>query len=293
VSASIPATCEIYTANLVDRGITDFSNTTVAMIDTGLDNGYRDGPNVHPDFASGVLIGTSGFLYLGDPYAYEDVNLHGTVSSSVIAGWPSGRQRTDEQGYQYALGLAPTVRLVFDRYFFCNSQGGFLTDAYARIQPYSPNIVNMSLNDPDAYSCFYTQNSYDVDVATRANSWLYTIAAGNSPGVPLPCTDLARSPGTAKNALTVGATYNYTLSTWGIDDRRNTCAWSDFPPAQDARDIPSFSGHKHATSLVKPDLVAPGTRVTGPVSRRPLCVGLERSPFLYWNDRRLRGRATI
>lgn len=277
--ASVPDASEVYTVQLVDRGITDFSNTTVAMIDTGLDQGYRSGPNVHPDFASGVLIGTTAFDYLGEPYAYEDVNHHGTISASVITGWPPGRQRTDAQGYQYSLGLAPTVGLVVDRSFYCASSPADLPAAYGRIQPYSPNIVNMSLNDTDAFSCFYTQASYDVDDKTRANSWLYTISAGNTPDAPLPCTDLVRSPGTAKNALTVGATHNYTLFWTASTNRENTCAWSDFPAVQDARDIPSFSGHKHATSLVKPDLVAPATRVTGPVGRSALCLGLARDVF--------------
>src|SRR5262249_42900114 len=53
------------------------------------------------------------------------------------------------------------------------------------------------------------------------------------------------------------------------------CNWNDFPatgvPALDPRNQPSFSGRARSigTVLTKPDLVASGLRVTGPLSRDP------------------------
>ena len=73
----------------------------------------------------------------------------------------------------------------------------------------------------------------------------------------------------------MGATDNFTLS-WANDATLGgTCASEAFPPdlgyAQDARRIPSFSGRWKTTSIVKPDMVAPGTRITGPKSRSGVC----------------------
>lgn len=60
---------------------------------------------------------------------------------------------------------------------------------------------------------------------------------------------------------------NYTV------DRPNVCRWNEQPAAiyEDGRNIPTFSAPQNPQALIKPDLVAPATRVTGPVSAFPPC----------------------
>src|SRR5260370_7206601 len=69
---------------LGNKGITDFSNTTIALVDTGFDNGVWSGPDVHPDFSGVTLIGTTGFDYLLGDNKYRDQNSHATVPPSLI-----------------------------------------------------------------------------------------------------------------------------------------------------------------------------------------------------------------
>ncbi len=145
--------------------------------------------------------------------------------------------------------------------------------------PYSANVINMSFNDPgNPNGCSYTANSQSVDNRTRSHNLLAVVAAGNSPEG---CAgNYVRSPGTAKNAIAVGSTDNYTIQ-WTNPDNpitTNTCAWNGFPPGtQDATRIPDYSAVWQRANVVKPDLVASSTRVTGPLARgapgcaSPLC----------------------
>ena len=139
----------------------------------------------------------------------------------------------------------------------------------ARVLGRGANVVNASFNvrAVDGGCNYTTAYSRVVDDRTRNNGVLFSLAAGNSTEGCNP--NYVRAPGTAKNGLTMGSTDNFTLN-WPNGSTAGACAWCSFPPAgtpQDARRIPSFSAMRYPTSVVKPDLVAPSARVTGPKSR--------------------------
>ena len=226
-------------SNAVNR----FYNTTVGVIDTGFDTGDITYANIHPDFryvayqgsqVAVVVAKTSG---IAGPL-YDDRDNHGTVVASIIAGYPaSSRVEAGGNGYQYGLGLAPTVRLVTDKYFNCGLAGGTYQDATLRVIGAGANVINMSFNDPGSQGgCDYTAGSAFVDSQTRTGGRLFVVAAGNSPEG---CTNnYVRSPGTAKNAIAAGSTDNYTLSAWINVNTANSCAWNALPRPYAARCAP-------------------------------------------------------
>lgn len=291
---TLPESNPNYQTFLQDRGITDFSNTKIAV----LDSGFHLGTNLHPDFQNGGsptiqfcdARGASGICWEPGPPSMEsgvDERLHGTFIASIIGAFTNIGQRAEPppHGYRYSLGLAPKATLVIDKMFNCANFAA-LAAAFNTIRPYSPNIINMSFNtlgdpvDPSGgVGCQYTPNSAEVDIATRADNWLFTISAGNRPEGGN--CNYVRSPGTAKNGITAGATMNYTPDSLNwvnyTVDHPGICTWNGQPPMayRDARHIPTYSVARNPASLVKPDLVAPATRITGPVggvSAPPNCV---------------------
>jgi len=256
------------------KGIYDFNNTTVATIDTGFDNGT----NTHPDFQFNGSPSMTVLSEFGADKA-DNTSGHGTMTASVITAfnyWGDGRH--DPGYYRYGFGLAPGVKVISDKFFSCSAYGD-LSTALTNVQGYGPNVVNMSWNDCGPGSCGYEGKSLIVDQRLRSSSFLFTISAGNTPDdaqpPPSPCNGhctRVRGPATAKNGIAVGASENFTYPHSNNPGAFPDCAWNNQPSVRDARHIPSFSETRDSTSsIVKPDLVAPGTRVTGPVSRATLC----------------------
>lgn len=287
------------------RGITDFSNTRVAVIDTG----FHVGTNVSSDFQN--ANGSSTIQFCGATgictergSGAADERLHGTVVASIIGAFTDLAQRPgarDAQLYRYSLGLAPRVSLVIDKIIDCTPGSAVPNSAFGTIRPFGPNVVNMSFNEGGTPGCVYTQNSLDVDNSTRDDEWLFTISAGNLPEGRDPppfethC-DTVRAPGTAKNGITVGATNGLFIRSNDPPYEDDALQWTNHVPAEhsppryagicnwngpnppsayrDARHIPSYSVARDPLSLVKPDLVAPGTRITGPIAgvgQPPVC----------------------
>jgi hypothetical protein len=255
-----------------------FDNTKVGVIDTGFDNAtgtpsYSAMPaDFHYTYGGQqyAIVSNETTAWL-NPNLYDDVDYHGTEIAAIIAGYPASN-RVDTDGYLFGLGVAPTVRLAVDKFFKCGAASNSTQNAIDRVTPTGANVINMSFNLGGSAGCAYTTNeSRPADLAARASNVLFTIAAGNSPEG---CTgNYVRAPATAKDGLAVGSTDNFTLSAWANNSTENTCAWDTFPLAQDARRIPNYSAVRDPSSLVKPDLVAPSTRVTGPASRdgNPSC----------------------
>jgi hypothetical protein len=139
------------------------------------------------------------------------------------------------------------------------------------------NVANLSFNDFGGTSdptagkgCGYGQKSADVDLQTREKNILSIISAGNSGGnLTEGCSaNYVRTPATAKNGIAVGSTDNFTIA-YRDGGTSDICGWDVYTSQQDATRIPSYSAHGYSTptiTVVKPDLVAPSTRVTGPVS---------------------------
>jgi hypothetical protein len=279
---TLPATCENYGAVLVGKGIANFSNTVLGIIDTGFDNGVLTGAELHPDFSGGALEGAP------DPAegSYADQRTHGTMTASVLVGWQAfGTANASEPVslYRFAHGLAPTARLIIDRWLACAAVKNLDQSLTSMRSPTvtRPHVINYSNNETLSNSCTYTASSQMLDRSAREDNWLFTVSAGNTPDRT--CTGGAANgtaaPANAKNVLAVGATENDTPAWSDPASSVNTCPWSRYPPStppnyppEDARNIPTFSPIKLAGNALKPDLVAPSVRVSGPVTRAPLCV---------------------
>jgi len=257
------------------KGIYDFNNTKIAMIDTGFDNGT----NTHPDFQFNGSPSVTALLSEVGGDTSDSRDGHGTMTASIVTAfnyWGDGRH--DPGYYRYGFGLAPGVKLISDKFFACNPVNPSLATALTNVGAYSPNVVNMSWNDC-AGSCGYDPSSLVVDQRIRSSVFLFTLSAGNNvndgcnPQNPV-CTHV-RGPATAKNGIAVGASENFTYLYTNNQGPILECAWNNQPAVRDARHIPSFSQSRDsASSIVKPDLVAPGTRVTGPVTRAAKCVSV-------------------
>jgi subtilase family protein len=284
---TLPTTCANYGLWLNTRPsqIPDFSNTRVALVDTGFDDAQS---GLHPDFTFNtqptVIRGYGITIFNQTLDVNEDNITHGTVAASVVTGWApfdGAATADDAEKYRYAHGLAPTVATAMDKYFsHTNSYSTENSNPYTRLNNalialavWSPNVINHSWNSLGY--CGYENYSQLLDQHTRTAGVLHVVSAGNTNETTC---GFVRAPATAKNALAVGATENYTLSSWvnnfgyvqdanPVNDYVGTCAWNGLPGTQDARDMPSFSARQRAGSVLKPELVAPGVRVTGPVSR--------------------------
>lgn len=267
---TLPAASPNYANLLVSTGVNDFSNTVYGILDTGFDNGEIES-TIHPDFKDSlgnptVISGVTELTQGG----FQDDRLHGTITASVITGYAPVTQRHDgafpSVGHRYALGLAPTSKIRIDKYFGClniDPPSG-LVGALTRFDTGIPvDVINLSFNDPQ---CSYTTKSATVDDDSFTRGRLFTVSAGNTTdGVS--CIGV-RGPATAKNAIAVGASDNFTID-WGPRQfELQECAYCAFSFTEDARNVPAFSSiHNLGKSIVKPDLVAPGTRITGPYPR--------------------------
>ncbi|MDP3697100.1 MAG: S8 family serine peptidase, partial [Candidatus Taylorbacteria bacterium] len=206
--------------------------TTVAIIDTGVDY-------THPDLggclgASCKVIGGYDFVNLdSDP---KDDMGHGTHVAAIAAGEgtlngvaPGAKILAYKVLDKNGLGSWSSVIAGIDRALDPN-QDGDLSDA--------ADVMNLSLGgggNPD------DPVSLAVDNAVRAGS-VVVVAAGNSG----PREGTIGSPGTAREAVTVGATDkidNMAISSDGTDfSSRGPVIWSE-------------------KALLKPDLTAPGLSI--------------------------------
>jgi len=235
----------------------------------------------------GTVAGTSRFLYKGrwrtDMQAdISDGGLgfsgHGQLNMSIIGGYvPDSldvggtRVHRDPQGFRYGLGVAPFVGLgnsvIFDPEFTAPDYGNMTSAAYAqgaRISSNSWGGDNQGGYDSDAQT--YDILTRDAQAASGGNQQLlFVFAAGNAG--PGPST--VGTPGTGKNVLTVGAAENvHSHATANGGNAGNTagndgCASPD-TEADSAADMAIFSSRgPTADGRRKPDIVAPGTHVTG------------------------------
>ncbi|MDP2217703.1 MAG: S8 family serine peptidase [Methanolobus sp.] len=208
----------------------------VAVCDTGLDTGVNDS-TMHKDFGGRIKTIID---YSNDGAGDDDG--HGThVTGSVLgSGWRSNG---------LYVGMAPEARLVFQA----------VGDKNGNLVGITKNNLNDILQDAytqgarihtNSWGNISSRGSYDAfSLTVDAFMWehpdmLIVCAAGNNG--QLGNTTIV-SPGTAKNALTVGASENYRPS-YTISDNINEIAYfSSRGPTEDNR--------------IKPDLVAPGTRI--------------------------------
>jgi len=208
------------------------SGQIVAVADSGLDTGVDNhsvNGDIHLDFDNRVTF----FNYCGS--SPNDNNGHGTHVTGSVAGDGS------ESGGLYQ-GMAPDADIIFqgigddegsNSLYFNNLTEIFL-DAYnggARIHSNSWG---------DSVDGAYTALSHETDLfAWNNKDFVILFAAGNSG----PNGNTINSPGTSKNAITVGASESSRFS-----GNINTIAnFSSRGATDDGR--------------IKPDVVAPGTSI--------------------------------
>ena len=186
----------------------------VGIVDTGVDAN-------HPDLV-GQVIAERDFT---DSGSAGDANGHGTFVASEIVGTGAA------SGGTY-VGVAPGAKLINARVIDASGTGedsGVIAGLEWTCQQ-GADIVNMSLGDPSTLDDGSSFMSQAVNRISRQYGCLIVIAAGNGWG-----SQVVSAPGTADEALTVGA----------------TC--QDGALAQF-----SSAGPRRGDGAVKPEIMAPG-----------------------------------
>jgi len=250
-------------------------DVTDGAIDTGTDTPansdlYEKGSKANPDRVAYVHKLTDD---TADPLSIQGCDGHGTINASILAGYNTNAPvpaNTDANGFHYGLGIEPRARLGGTTVFRCSGQwdaGGrsfaqLAQDAYDASGPGydGARVVNNSWGEDDAFGA-YTATSQEFDAIVRdaapdtpGNQELVEVVAAGNDG---PGPNTLYAPATAKNVITVGASEGQRL--FGTDGCDTTNA-----EANDPGDIGDFSSRGPTTDgRIKPDLVAPGTHITG------------------------------
>ncbi len=233
-----------------DTGLTG-AGQVIGVADTGLDTGADD-KNLHPDFQGRVQAVYS----LGRRGDASDTHGHGTHVAGSVLGSGAG----DGQ----ARGAAPEAKLVFQSVLDSNGGLGGLPEDLGTLfgQAYEAGarIHSDSWGVPyDSGGNVYDAQSAAVDRMIWEHPDLAILFAAGNDGDHNQDGRVdystVSSPGTAKNAITVGASENNRPELGKHADNANSVAiFSSRGPAPDGR--------------VKPDIVAPGSWILSAKSSR-------------------------
>jgi subtilisin-like proprotein convertase family protein len=265
----------------------DTFDFAIDVTDEGLDNGAI--PTAHPDFLTHGEDLPSRVSYLAN-YTSDsnarDCGGHGTNVASIAAGYnvrTSSPEWQDNDGnYNHGLGVAPFARVGASKIFRCDgtfspswTPTGLTAAAYAGGARISNNSWGTNGRDEDDVFLWgeYTSRSAAYDQAVRdarpgggadaGNQEMVEVFAAGNDGDDWPESadegyGTISAEGSAKNVITVGASEGVRQSgTDGCGDVTNA-------EANSARDIINFSSRGPTDDgRLKPDLVAPGTHITG------------------------------
>ena len=279
-----------YLAWLASKGFaqTQFtaSGFSVDVTDSGIDNATIT-PNHFGLYVAGNVGLTSRVVWSrleGTPNGgstRQGCDGHGTINAHIIAGFNdlAGFPHTDSNGYHYGLGICPFVRV--------GSSVIFDPDSYT--WPDFEDLISRAYNDgarvsSDSWGADVggdyddSSQAYDVLVrdaqpagaaisATGNQEMVIVFAAGNAG----PSGQTIGSPGTAKNIITVGAAENVhshaTTNGGNNSSGYDGCGKSDFDN-DSTEDMATFSSRGPCSDgRQKPDVVAPGSHITGGVAQ--------------------------
>ena len=269
-----------YLAWLAGKGFSQSQFTAsgfaVDVSDSGIDDGTTS-PNHFGLYVGGILTNASRVIYnriegtANTGSTKKGCDGHGTINAHIIGGFndrPDGFPHTDAAGFHFGLGVAPFIKMgssiIFDPDLFtfpnfANLQSRAYRDA-ARISNNSWGSDVGGLYDVDAQQ--YDALVRDAQpagsaVATAGNQEMVIVFANGNAG---PSSGTVGSPATAKNVFSIGAAEN--VHPFNGCDGSFVCD----DGADSANDIIDFSSRGPcADGRRKPDLVAPGTHVSGGV----------------------------
>ncbi|MEM7343416.1 MAG: S8 family serine peptidase [Chloroflexota bacterium] len=242
-------------ADIVKKLGIDGSGINVAVLDSGI---ARQGTTYHPDLPASQIIDQ----YYWDPDSnFEsadatDNNGHGTHVAGTIGGQGSSDVNRSWQG------IAPGVKLL--TYRLTNNTGGFAsTDVQAAFQRAAISNTHVANNSWGGGNGIYEISAQLLDRAVRgefgSRKINMIVTTGNLEG-------LSGTPGTAKNAISVGAVkdgnsspqYSFSCPGGGSDD--------NWPPAERAcfSNFGPINADGDGHTRVKPDIVAPGVQIVSP-----------------------------
>jgi subtilisin family serine protease len=215
----------------------DGRGIAVAVIDSGI--------APHSALAQRVVANVS---FVTDDDQTTDAYGHGTHVAGIIAGNQTAANGISE----FAGGIAPGAKLVNVRVLGANGTG-YTSDVIEGIEwvvanraRYNIRVINLSLGHPVMEACATDPLCVAVNQAVQAGI-VVVVAAGNTGKAPNGRSVLGgiSSPGNSPYAITVGA-----LDTWGTVDRTDDT-------------VAAFSsrGPSMYDLAVKPDVVAPGTKI--------------------------------
>jgi subtilisin-like proprotein convertase family protein len=290
LTSGFEPTTPTYLSWLLARFPDETFDFAIDVTDGGLDNGAK--PPAHPDFGE---LGTSGERvnyntdFTTPPPSPPDLDQdardcsgHGTSVASIAAGYNAGvaADEQDSAGFNYGLGVAPFARLGASKIFRSCGNGGFamsetitiLTEkAWAEDARISNNSwgtggVN-SWGDYSARSAEYDEMARDAHPDAGNQGMVEVFAAGNhgedNPGTNNEGYGTISAEGSAKNVITVGGSEGVRQS--GTDGCGVTNAG-----ANSARDMIDFASRGPTDDgRLKPDLVAPGSHITGAAPQHP------------------------
>jgi hypothetical protein len=202
---------------------------------------------------------------------------HGFLNAHVVGGFnnSTGSAFEDANGFNYGLGVAPYARVgVTGAIANAPPQPGEAINwediAYQHSARISTNSWgNRLVNHYDALAQTYDSIVRDarpdnpMSPDTLGPQQMIEICAAGNEG---PNGGKIRSPGTAKNVITVGASEG----TRQIGANNNDCAFSDLL-ADNANDVANFSSRGPVNDFgfvdgrIKPDIIAPGTHIVAGV----------------------------